>query len=170
MATATLSSLFLEAADSRGTPIQLQGETIRIKVSTQDTHGKYAVWEARIPSGGGPPLHVHHREDEWFYVLEGKFVFELDGRRITAKTGTSVFAPRHIPHRFQNVGWGEGRLIGMAEPGGLDNFFRDLAVTLKGAREFVPELVTPLAANYGLELLGPPLALPAGLEAELGRS
>ncbi len=162
--------MFLEAADSRGTPIQFRGETVRIKVSTQDTHGKYAVWEASIPSGGGPPLHVHHREDEWFYVLEGKFVFEVGGRQITAKRGASIFAPRHIPHRFQNVGWGEGRILAMAEPGGLDTFFRDLALALKHGREFVPGLVKPVADNYGLELLGPPLALPAGLEAEVRRS
>jgi mannose-6-phosphate isomerase-like protein (cupin superfamily) len=170
MATATLSPLLLDAAASRhGEPIRFNGEMFWIKVSSRDTNGKFAIWEASVPSGNGPPLHVHHREDEWFYVLRGTFVFELDGRQMTAKPGTSILAPRNVPHRFQNVGWGDGRLLGMVEPGGVDEFFREVADTLGGARP-APERMAPIAAKYGLELLGPPLALPAGLDAEVWRS
>ena len=155
--------MFVEAGTGRtAKPIRFVNETIWVKASSADTLGKYTMFENHIPPDGGPPLHVHHREDEWFYVLEGTFVFEVDGRPMTAKVGDSLLAPRDIPHRFLNVGRETGRLLGMVEPGGFEHFFQELAAALNGAPEFVPELLMPIAGKYGLELLGPPLTPPAG--------
>lgn len=106
------------------------------------------------PPGGGTPLHVHHREDEGFYVMEGMYLFEADGESFEAQTGDFIFVPRNTPHRFRNIGKTAGTILLTLEPGGLEVFFGELAA-VGGPPS--PEKVAPLFAKYGLELLGPPL-------------
>jgi uncharacterized cupin superfamily protein len=115
------------------------------------------VVEEITPSQGGPPLHLHKREDEWLYVIDGKFLFEMNGRRIEASVGSSVFVPRGVPHTFQNIGNSPGRLLAIVTPAGTERFFRALGQLCQNGPP-APTVLRPLFAEYGLELLGSPLA------------
>src|SRR5579863_6739930 len=76
------------------------GALATVKASAKTTGGAVGVIELLSPKGSGSPLHVHHREDEWFYVLEGELTFWVGGRIISAPAGSFVFGPRDIPHTF----------------------------------------------------------------------
>jgi len=135
-------------------PLNIFGDLISVKLSGADTEGACSVMEDVTQPNEGPPLHVHHREDEGFYILEGDYVFEIDGRRQEAHAGDFLWAPRRIPHCFQNVGSKPGRILLTVEPAGLENFFAELAA-IEGPPD--PAAVAPIFEKYGLELLGPPL-------------
>jgi mannose-6-phosphate isomerase-like protein (cupin superfamily) len=154
----TIAGFEVRAGQSRsGEPLRLLGETIFVKVSADDTAGAFEVAEEITPPQGGPPLHLHKREDEWLYVIDGKFLFEMNGGRIEASAGSSVFVPRGVPHTFQNIGNSPGRLLGVVAPAGIERFFRAPAqICVEGPPEHT--VVAPLFEKYGLELLGPPLA------------
>ena len=72
----------------QGRTVAVVGDVYRFLVTGEDTNGKYAMWEAIVPPGGGPPPHVHSREEEGFYILEGEITFTVNGERIGAKAGT----------------------------------------------------------------------------------
>ncbi len=151
--------LVVPAGESRSSaPLAIFGNEMWIKLSGQDTDGSYAIIEDRTPSQGGPPLHRHQREDESFYVLEGEYVFEVDGQQIQAGPGSSVFAPKGTAHRFQNTGSTSGRLLIMVQPAGLDEFFKDIDREARGMQEVDLGIVVPIFEKHGLELLGPPLS------------
>src|SRR5579871_4899139 len=103
-------SLLVKAGETRtGSPLNIFGIPIWIKLSGEDTGGAYAIMEDQTPAQQGPPLHRHLREDESFYVIEGEYVFEVDGNRIYAGAGSAVYGPKGTAHRFQNVGTTPGK-------------------------------------------------------------
>ena len=85
-----------------GWPIHVVGADMTIKISSRDTDGAFAVFEDLTQLLQGPPLHRHLEQDEWWYIVEGEFKFEVDGREILASAGATVFAPRGSCHsRFE---------------------------------------------------------------------
>jgi quercetin dioxygenase-like cupin family protein len=124
--------------------------------------GGVMVTEQTAPRGSGSPLHVHHNEDEWFYVLEGELTIWVDGETHVVSVGGFVFGPRDIPHTFI-VSSEQARFLLVTEPGDFAGFVRALAEPAPGP-ELPPgpptspdmELVMETAAQYGLEILGPP--------------
>ena len=133
-----------------------------IRASGDATGGLCAVIEFLAPKGHAPPLHLHRREDEWFYLLEGELLFWVDGRKIAAGPESFVFAPRNIPHTF-TVTSPTARFILVAQPAGFDRFVRSLAVpatarTLPPAtlEQPKPDRMMAAAAQHGIEILGPP--------------
>ena len=147
----------VNSADPRsGQVFRLLGETIVVKVSSADTSGLFAVVVETTPPGSGPPLHQHSREDEWFYVLDGEYRFLVGEEMLTVRKGDSLFAPRNIPHTFQNIAKQPGRLLAVNQPGGLEAFFAELEqACASGIPE--PAKLTPIFGRYGLQFLGPPL-------------
>lgn len=102
-----------------------------------------------------PPLHVHHDEDEGFYVLEGEVTLFLPGREIHCGPGDHVVAPRGTPHAYR-VGDRPARWLITSTPAGFERF-----VAAVGALEGVdPETLTAVAAEHGIEILGPPGTMP----------
>ena len=91
------------------------------------TDGRVAVIHHLAPRGAGSPLHVHHREDEWFYVTEGELTFWVGGQVIAAPAGSFVYGPRDIPHTFE-VTSDEARFLLVTEPAGFEGFMRAAAV------------------------------------------
>lgn len=83
-----------------GKSVSAVGAVYRNLVTGDQTGGLFALTEAKVYTGGGPPPHIHRREDEGFYILEGEGVFHVGGERIVACGGTYLQAPRHIPHAF----------------------------------------------------------------------
>jgi uncharacterized cupin superfamily protein len=120
------------------------------------------VTEQTAPRASGSPLHVHHNQDEWFYVLEGELTIWVDGETHVAPSGSFVFGPRDIPHTFI-VSSEIARFLLVTEPGDFAGFVRALAEPAPGP-QLPPgpptppdmELVMKTAAEYGLEILGPP--------------
>ena len=160
------------AVGTSATPIALQrdeGEALwflgvlaTIKASAETTAGRVAVIEHLAPYGAGSPLHVHRREDEWFYVIEGELTFWVGGQVIEAPAGSFVYGPRDVPHTF-TVSSPEARFLLVTEPGGFESFMRALAepaqtLTLPPAtiQQPEPERMMALAAEYGIEILGSP--------------
>lgn len=72
----------------QGRTIAVVGDVYRFLATGEDTIGKYAVFEALVPPGGGPPPHVHSREEEGFYILDGEITFTINGEKVVAKAGT----------------------------------------------------------------------------------
>jgi quercetin dioxygenase-like cupin family protein len=105
----------------------LGGDVVTVKAVSADTGGSVAVFETLVPSQGGPPPHVHHREDEAFYIVEGEFEFRVGDREVRAITGSFLWAPRDIPHRFRNVGPATGKLLIVVRPAGFERFIEEFS-------------------------------------------
>ena len=85
-----------------GRTIAVVGDVYRFLATGEDTNGKYALWEAIVPPGGGPPPHVHSREEEGFYILEGEITFQIGDERLVATAGMFANMPVGTPHSFKN--------------------------------------------------------------------
>jgi mannose-6-phosphate isomerase-like protein (cupin superfamily) len=130
---------------------------IDFKVSTLDTDGGLAICEITAFDKGGPPRHLHHEQDEWFYVVEGEYVIEVGEERYELGPGDSVLAPRKVAHVWAHVGEGTGRVIAALQPAGeIEAFFDELA-TLGSSPE--REVLRRTFSSHGLELTGPPLPI-----------
>jgi quercetin dioxygenase-like cupin family protein len=131
--------------------------TTAFKVLTQDTNGCLFVMEQTSSKKGGPPRHLHHNEDEWFYVIEGEYIAEIGSERFVLKPGDSILGPREIPHVWAFVGDTQGRmLIAFAPANKMEAFFRDNEKGFKDGKYLNDAQVYHA---YGLEFLGPPLSL-----------
>ena len=126
--------------------------TILVRASAEATGGGFTIFE-EVPPLADTPLHVHDREDELFYVLEGDHVFEVGGEELSAGPGGLVFAPRGVTHAQRRVVPGEGRLLVLTVPGGLEGFFRELAAAHE-AGTLGPDAYASASENYGITWLG----------------
>jgi len=140
-------------AEQRGLGIS----TIAFKVTPQDSSGLLML-ENTFHATGGPPRHLHHDQEEWFYALEGEFLLEVGDERMRLWPGDSVLAPRQVPHVWASVGAQGGRILIAFQPAGrMEAFFR--AVTAANA---MPPQDPALWRAHGMEVLGPPLVVDEG--------
>lgn len=138
------------------------GSLAVIKATAGDTAGQLTVVEVTESPGAEAPLHVHHRDDEAFWILEGDVIFEVGDLTIEAHTGDFVLAPRDIPHRF-TVGTTGCRMLFIMVPGGLEEVLRATSEpapkqTLPPVSEEEPdpaemERIKAIVAEHGYELL-----------------
>lgn len=138
--------------------LDIFGDLVSIRVAGSETGNQYAVITGETPPQGGPPLHVHLTDAETFYVLEGTFLFELDGETVQAGAGDVVHIPPGVKHLYQNIGSEFGKLLLVVAPAGLDDFFIELDALLKSSAEPPMPKIAELHAKYKMELLGPPMA------------
>ena len=89
-----------------------------IRVYGRQTLGGVSAVESHDVPGGGPPMHVHHREDETFQVLEGEYEWTVGGKTFVAQKGATIFAPRGVPHTYRYLGQTPGRLLCVITPAG----------------------------------------------------
>jgi len=99
------------------------GDLYTIKASGRETGGAFCLIEVIVPPQSGPPPHIHRREDEAFYIIEGLFTVSIDGQQLTAGPGSWVRLAKGSLHYFKNVGTSTGRMLILATPAGLDEFF-----------------------------------------------
>lgn len=129
---------------------------IDFKVCPQDSGGLLIV-ENTFHAKGGPPRHLHHDQDEWFYAVEGEFLIEVGHERFRLKPGDSLLGPRRVPHVWAHAGDMRGRiLIAFMPAGKMEAFFRE--VTKANA---MPPQDPALWRAHGMEVLGPPLPIGA---------
>jgi quercetin dioxygenase-like cupin family protein len=155
---APLTRAVLVAADVNrwGEATKPSAVNVWTKISHQDTAGAWSVFESVVPSGLAVPLHFHHYQEEWFWVLDGKFLFEVGGERYHLTSGMSLLAPRKIPHRWKNVAGTVGRLLFLAQPAGrLEEFFEQVALLIPEQLREMTRINT-LFAECGMEVVGPP--------------
>jgi mannose-6-phosphate isomerase-like protein (cupin superfamily) len=141
-----------------GTPLETPtGDWATIKAHTRNTNGSLSVIELSSKPKSGPGLHIHLREDEVWWVLEGEFRFKAGGDIFHVTQGGMAFGPRGVPHAFQNVGETPGRLLIVTTPSGLERFFEQSAELPPGPMD-QGRLADVGLANW-MEFVGPPLAV-----------
>jgi quercetin dioxygenase-like cupin family protein len=170
MSATVLSPLVVSPSD--GKPILLGGVQHLFKLTAEETGGAFSLMEASIEPGRLIPPHVHTREDELFYPLEGELGIRIGDQEYQLGPGSCVFAPRGIPHAVWNAGTRPSRGLAFISPGGLEKYFEEMAAALHqggppdvarlmeinhrygltNVMEWVPELT----AKYHLKLLGQP--------------
>ncbi|PWB66857.1 MAG: cupin domain-containing protein [Bradyrhizobiaceae bacterium] len=125
-----------------------------INVDRYQSGGIVGVFESIVPARGGPPVHVHHNEDEVIHVIEGGYEFWLDGDTIPVAAGASIFLPRGVPHTFRVTSTSSGRNLTILTPGGMEEFFVEAAAQNLRMPDQRAEILA-LAGRYGLEFLAP---------------
>jgi quercetin dioxygenase-like cupin family protein len=139
------------------------GDVYRILATGAQTSGVYTLAESRVLPGGGPPPHIHHREDESFFVLEGEITFTLGDKKVLGKPGSFIQGPRGIPHAFKNESQSPARMLIHITPAGFENFLAEIAQRMPSF-DSPPAPVTPadiekllaVTPKYGIEILPPP--------------
>jgi quercetin dioxygenase-like cupin family protein len=126
-----------------------------IRIHGHDTGGVVSAVESHDVPGGGPPPHIHSREDETFQVLEGEYEFTVDGKSFVVKKGTTIFAPRGIPHTYRYLGQTPGRLMCVITPAGFEEFFEVIGALTPQQQQDIPRVIT-IGKEFGLEFLPPP--------------
>lgn len=139
-----------------GSTVTWQGTSYKMLLTAEASGGKLAIYESVAAPDQGPPRHIHHDEDEIFYILSGEVIFWLDGETVTKGPGDVVFAPRDKPHTFHVIGPAPARWITVLSPGGMEGFFVEMA---KGNYAIPQQIddVSRIAANYAMEFVGPPI-------------
>ena len=138
-------------------------DLMTVKALAADTGGRLALWEQQLPHRSSPPLHVHSREDEAWYVLDGALTVQVAERTFAAEAGSFLWAPRGLPHTFR-VDSPTARLLGIAVPAGFEQFFLAtgrpaVTPTIPPPADGPPDMgaLVAAAADHGVEILGPPL-------------
>jgi mannose-6-phosphate isomerase-like protein (cupin superfamily) len=142
-----------------GRTIAVVGDVYRFLATGDDTNGKYAIWEAVVPPGGGPPPHVHSREEEGFYILEGEVTFRIGEERVVATAGMFANMPVGTPHSFKNESNRPMKMLISIAPAGLEQMFFEVGVPVAQGATTAPspaqaeiEKFLQIAPRYGIEI------------------
>jgi mannose-6-phosphate isomerase-like protein (cupin superfamily) len=136
----------------------IMGGRFDCKVSGKDTGGDLCIYDTVRESKGGPALHLHHYQDEWFYVMRGEFIVKVGEDTLSLRPGDSAFAPRKIPHAFAKISEAEGQLLIVFQPAGrMEDFFKQMAKFGSAIPKNQEVVMKELWQKYGMEVLGPPL-------------
>jgi quercetin dioxygenase-like cupin family protein len=138
-----------------GQQLNILGIPMLIRLHGRDTGGIVSVVESHDVPGGGPPPHIHHREDETFQILEGEYEWTVGDKTFVAQKGATVFAPRGIPHTYRYLGQSPGRLMCTITPSGFEGFFEEIGALTPQQQQDISR-VMEIAQKYGLEILPPP--------------
>ena len=141
--------------NAAGRTVSWLGTHYTITVDRRASGGTVGMFVGEVPAGNGPPIHIHHNEDEVIHVLDGDYEMWLDGSISRLMPGQSIFLPRGVPHTFRVAGRTPGRNIAVLTPGGFEQFFPEVAARdLKIPQDMAA--LAELAGDYGLEFLGMP--------------
>lgn len=144
-----------------GRSLHLSGDTYTFKALGEDMGGSLVLLEARVPPLGGPPPHIHHAEDEFFWLLEGELEFLTNGRTFTANAGSFVYVPKGTTHCFKNVGTQTTRMLAAFTPAGIEGMLFEVGrPATEGSSPAPPdqeeiEKLLAAAPRYNVEILPP---------------
>ena len=148
-------------APGEGKKLWVADELMTFVVSGEDTGGAYALTDSTVPPQGGPPPHIHHREDEAFWVLEGELEVFVGEDTFSVGAGSFVHLPRGVLHGYKNVGATPARFLTLIIPAGLEKFFEevgkpgtDLLSPPPSEEEDINKLLA-VAPEYGVEIPSP---------------
>ncbi len=156
MPTTTSAHIVLAAADG----LRLQsgpGRDLIFKVTGEDTGGAFDYFIVEVAPHGGPPLHVHHRQEETIHVLSGRFKVRIGDDVFELQEGGFAYLPSGVPHAFLNLTDQPGEIIVVYTPGGGHKFYEELG---PATRNGPPDrtVVAAIFEKHGMSLLGPPLS------------
>lgn len=144
---------------TEGRTVSFVGDVYRFLVTGDETGGKYALCEAHVSPGGGPPPHTHSREEEGFYVIEGEITFFVEGERVVASAGMFANMPVGCLHSFKNESGKPVRMLISVAPAGLEKMFFEIGQPLaQGVTVASPptaaeiEKLLSVAPRFGLEI------------------
>ena len=135
---------------------------VTCKIVSQDTEGRFSLFESLDQPDSGPPMHVHHREDESYYILQGDYEIHREGEApLRATVGACVHVPRGTIHTYKNIASTPGRMVVITTPGGLEGFFAEAGQPATGLTSPPTELpdfgkMAAIARKYEMEITGPP--------------
>jgi quercetin dioxygenase-like cupin family protein len=139
------------------------GDLYSLLATGEETNNAFFQFEAIVPEGGGPPPHIHSREDESFYIVSGRLEILLGDKTYQAKRGDFVYIPRGTVHSFKNVGGDTAVQLVTFVPSGMERFFREVFPEVKDRNAAPPPVTEELikrmneaAPKYGLEFVPPP--------------
>ncbi|HZR18123.1 MAG TPA: cupin domain-containing protein [Verrucomicrobiae bacterium] len=136
----------------------IMGGRFDLKVSGRDTGGDLCIYDTVRESKGGPALHRHHFQDEWFYVMRGEFIVQVGEDTLNLGPGDSALAPRKIPHAFARTGEAEGQMLVLFQPAGsIEAFFKQMSKIGKAIPKNQETALKQLWADHGMEIVGPAL-------------
>ncbi|MEW5990003.1 MAG: cupin domain-containing protein [Chloroflexota bacterium] len=144
-----------------GASVWSLGGRFTVKLDAAGSEGRFALVDALAFRTTEPPLHIHHREDEAWYVLDGQMTFHIGDEVYVANSGSFVLAPMGLPHTF-TVDVEPTRVLVLAAPAGFEHFALELGTAATSAEPPAdlavpgPEVLGPVAERYGIEVVGPP--------------
>jgi quercetin dioxygenase-like cupin family protein len=144
-----------------GERVWVADELMTFVISGRETGGAYTLTDSTVPPEGEAPPHVHRREDEAFWVLEGELEITAGQQTFVAQAGSFVHLPRDVPHTYKNVGPGPARFLTLMAPAGLEQFFREVGSPDTGSSTPPPfgdreiQRLLEAAPKYGVEILPP---------------
>ena len=146
--------------ESTQSAVNFLGALVHLRMSSLETAGAWALLEHRGERGYMSPLHLHDADEETLLVLDGELRVEVGSRRLTVGPGGLALLPRGIPHGFV-VTSPDARFLTLHDPGGFDQFVAEIGTPIgtTGADAPMPDPaeLTRVAANYGIQIVGPPL-------------
>lgn len=159
MELSRLATLTLPGA---GTTVGIVGDVYRYLATGKETDGKYALMEAIVSPGGGPPPHVHTREEEAFFLLEGEITFWLGEERHVLSAGMFANVPTGLRHAFRNEAAQPARMLILVAPAGLEEMFLEVGQLLPPGTTVAPppsnaeiERLLAVAPGYGVQIFLP---------------
>ena len=136
----------------------IMGGRFDLKVSGRDTGGDLCIYDTFRESKGGPALHRHHFQDEWFYVIRGEFIVRVGDDTLSLHPGDSAFAPRKVPHAFAKINDGDAQMLVLFQPAGsMEEFFKQMSKLGKEIPKNQESTLKQLWADHGMDIMGPPL-------------
>ena len=146
-----------QSPTARGQQRWFFGMLAEVKASAADTGGQYTLLEMTAPAGLQTPLHVHYREDEGFYVLDGSVTIEVGDETVELGPGQHAYGPRDVPHRFI-IGPDGAKMLWVLVPSGFEDFIEDVSVpaerpTVPPPSVLPPEDAAEIVLRHGMELL-----------------
>jgi len=145
----------IQVSKDGGTKVNVLGTLLVIRIHGRDTNGVLSVVESHDTPGGGPPPHIHHREDETFQILEGEYEFNVDGKTIRAAPGATLFAPRGVAHTYRCISQAPGRLMCTITPSGFEGFFEEIGALIPQQQQDISQVMA-IAKKFSLEILPSP--------------
>lgn len=138
--------------------LHIMGGQFDCKVSSKDTNGALCIYDTLRQAKGGPALHLHHYQDELFYVIKGEFMVKVGEDVFNLKAGDFAFAPRKIPHAFAKTNEEEAQMLVMFQPAGsMEDFFKQMSKLGSEIPKDQEKVLKDLWATHGMEVVGPPL-------------
>ncbi len=132
-----------------GERLQMGPNSLVLHAASEDTDGSFFMSETELaPRAQGPPLHVHERIHDMFFVLEGTLALQVEDDEIEATPGTFACVPPGVPHRFWNSTDAPVRFLNLNTPGGFEGYMRDLAAAAAEGRELTGAEIAEIASRY----------------------
>ena len=136
----------------------IMGGKFNCKVSAKDTNGDLCIYDTIRHEKGGPALHLHHNQDEWFYIIKGEVIVKVGDEMFNLKAGDSAFAPRTVPHAFAKISTAEAQMLLLFQPAGsIEDFFKQMSKLGPNIPKDQEHTLKALWEAHGMEIVGPPL-------------